>query len=40
MARPQEIERPEIERPKIERAAELTAFTLPAQESLQIGSYA
>jgi hypothetical protein len=35
MARPQKIERPEIE-----NGADLTPFTLPAQESHQIGSYA
>ena len=40
MARPQKINGPESKHLKIKRAAELTAFTLPAQESLQIGSYA
>ena len=34
------IERPEIKRPKIEYGGELTPFTLSAQESHQVGSYA
>lgn len=40
MPSPSKMERPKVRHYEIEYGAELTPFTLPAQESQQVGSYA